>query len=272
MLQQKTSRLETTITTETGLVGKAAVAANQVDPVEAQEVTSSKQDTPILGATYHKRWYVPKSEDWGDLVDSFDKIRSGVEIGGPLLESARMALRRFKDKAILNGFYGVNRVGENGDQTVTFKPGNIIADASTGLTLAKLMTIRERLINSDFEPGEDKITVVVSGRESSALLDDIKYTSSDFGHPVLDNGKLKSFMGFDFVEMSEKRFQYANADTLRQIPVYTKKALALGIWADIEGWIEKRVDKKGNPQIYAKGTWGATRLDEEQCFIINCKV
>ena len=50
---------------------------------------------------------------------------------------------------------------------------------------------------------------------------------------------------------------------------YTDKGMGLGIWNDINARISERDDKSYATQVYAKATFGATRLQEEKIVTVD---
>ena len=78
--------------------------------------------------------------------------------------------------------------------------------------------------------------------------------------------KTRSFMGFSFV-LSE-RLPITGTD--REIPCWVPSGMHLGMWNDITTRISERDDKSYSTQVYVKGTFGATRVEEEKVVEILC--
>jgi hypothetical protein len=55
------------------------------------------------------------------------------------------------------------------------------------------------------------------------------------------------------------------------VPVFAKSGMALGVWNDIQTSVDRRPDKRNSYQVYVTGTFGATRMEEKRCVLINCK-
>ena len=121
----------------------------------------------------------------------------------------------------------------------------------------------------DFDMEEAYIGITAA--DHASLLNEIQVISGDFngGMPVLQNGMVTSFLGFQFVhcELIETALAGTNEVTL---PVWVKSGMYLGLWNDIENSVSKRNDLQGEPwQLYTKMTAGATRLEENRVFAIE---
>jgi hypothetical protein len=121
------------------------------------------------------------------------------------------------------------------------------------------------------------------------LLNEAQAISLDYNtKPVLVDGKISQFMGFNFVH-SERIPGGANFNTAinpaiatgssdgqytagsrYMVPCYAKSGMALGVWNDIQTSIDRRADKRNSYQVYVTGTFGAARMEEKKCVIINC--
>ena len=105
---------------------------------------------------------------------------------------------------------------------------------------------------------------------------------------MLVDGKISAFMGINFI-VSERIPGAAGFNTAINpniptgssdgqyttgsrwmVPVFAKSGMALGVWNDITTTIDRRPDKRNSYQVYVTGTFGATRLEERRCVIINC--
>jgi hypothetical protein len=73
-------------------------------------------------------------------------------------------------------------------------------------------------------------------------------------------------MGFNFIhtELTPK------VTTDRQCYFWSKRGVHLGIWNDITTRISERDDKSYATQVYVKGTFGATRVQEGRVGRILC--
>jgi hypothetical protein len=119
----------------------------------------------------------------------------------------------------------------------------------------------------------EELYCVVTAKQYRNLLNEIQAVSMDFtDKPVLVNGKITEFMGFKFVPCQRLTTGTDDAaGTSRQIPVYAKSGMHLGIWNDINSSVDKRPDKSNSTQVYSKMTVGATRVEEGKVVKIWCR-
>ena len=116
-------------------------------------------------------------------------------------------------------------------------------------------------VNGAMSLGRAMDDLIITAATASSL------TGLDFTtKPVLVDGRIKSFMGFNFVDSQ----RLALSGTDRTVVCWAKSGLHLGIWDDIDVQIDKRPDKSNSTQVYVKGTFGATRLEEEKVVAITC--
>ena len=86
--------------------------------------------------------------------------------------------------------------------------------------------------------------------------------------PVLQNGKIAQFLGFNFIHC-ERAVEFNGTDdqsgTSTPIMCYAKSGVYLGHWQDIQVDVSERKDLRGIPwQLYIAATFGATRLQEDK--------
>ncbi len=101
------------------------------------------------------------------------------------------------------------------------------------------------------------------------LLNEAQAISLDYNtRPVLVDGRITAFMGFNFVHCERLG---VDASSYRRVPVYAKSGVHLGMWNDINTQISERADKGYSTQVYCKGTFGATRTEEKKVVEILCQ-
>ena len=104
----------------------------------------------------------------------------------------------------------------------------------------------------------DPLSLLIGSKQESDLLQQVQVVSTEFAdRPILTNGKLTQFLGFDII-VSE-RLSPGTA-SLRQCYAWAKSGMYLGMWKDMEVQMDRRIDLSSQPwQIYAKHMYGATR-------------
>ena len=74
-------------------------------------------------------------------------------------------------------------------------------------------------------------------------------------------------MGFKFIQIERLPLQNTNE---RRCLAWAKTGMHLGIWNDITTRISERDDKSYSTQVYVKGTFGATRVEEAKVVEVDC--
>lgn len=298
LLQQQGSRLRKSVK-EYKFVGKAASMAEQFGQVNPIRNQARHSDTPLISTPQDKRWLYPNDYDWADLIDSQDKLRMLIDPQSAYAMAGAWAMGRAIDDEILAGIYGSNNTGENGtsatgtlyafnsnSQSVAATVG---AAAATGLNIAKLRAAKRILMQSEVDVDNDELYVVISAKQHDDLLNEAQAISLDYNtKPVLVDGRITSFMGFNFIQ-SERIAGGASFNTGINtgistgssdgsyttgsrfiVPFYAKSGVGLGVFNDITTSIDRRADKRNSYQVYVTGTFGSARLEERRCGVINC--
>jgi len=272
LLQQKGSKLRDAVTVNS-YVGKAAKAVEQVGAVEPVKNQSRHSDTPLISTPADARWVYPNDYDWADLIDDQDKLRMLIDPTSSYVQNGVYALGRAQDKEIIAGLFGSSNTGENGSTAVAFPSAQQIAatvgsSAATGLNIAKLREAKKKLMAANVDIDNDPLYVAITAAEHDALLNEAQVISLDYNaKPVLVDGKVTSFMGFQFIHTE---LLTTDASGYRRIPVWAKSGMHLGMWNDIKTSIDRRPDKRNAYQVYVTGTYGATRLEEKKVVEIKC--
>jgi hypothetical protein len=297
LLQQQGSRLRGAVQ-QFSFQGKAASMAEQFGSVNPVRNQGRHSDTPLISTPQDKRWVYPNDYDWADLVDNQDRLRMLTDPAGPYTQAGVMAMGRAMDDEIIAGILGTNNTGENGtsatgtlyaynsnSQSIAAATG---AASATGLNIAKLRAAKRKMLEADLDIDNDQLFAVISAKQHDDLLNEAQAVSLDYNNrPVLVDGKITSFMGFNFIH-SERIPGAANYNNLAGIsssdadgqyvansrwivPVFAKSGVALGMWNDIQASVDRRADKRNSYQVYVTGTFGGARLEEKRCVLINCK-
>lgn len=299
LLQQQGSKLRPTVQSMS-FSGKAASVAEQFGSVSPVRNQSRHSDTPLISTPQDKRWMYPNDYDWADLVDNQDKLRMLIDPTSQYAMAGAWAMGRAIDDEIIANFFGANNTGENGTASTgtlySFNSNSqsiaatVGASSATGLNIAKLRAAKRKLMEGLVDVDNDQLICVISAKQHDDLLNEAQAISLDYNSkPVLVDGRITSFMGFNFV-LSERipgaggfntaintGISSADSDgsyvagSRWMVPVFAKSGMAMGVWNDITTSIDRRPDKRNSYQVYVTGTFGATRLEERRCVLINCK-
>lgn len=274
LLQQKGSKLRGAVTSAS-YVGKQASPVDQIGKIEMQSVTGRFQPMGRVDAPTDRRWVLPSDFDLPQMIDSFDKLRLITDPESAYVQNALFAAGRKMDTIILNAFFGTAKTGETGSTSTSFTANNEV-DVATGganskLNVAKLKEVRKLMMANFVDLDAETPYIVITAADHDSLLNEVQAIHADYngGSPVLRDGKIMSFMGFNFIhcELAETVLAGTNEVTL---PVWVKSGVHLGIWNDIAGSVSKRNDLQGEPwQLYTTLTCGATRIEENKVYGIE---
>lgn len=270
LLQQRGSKLRDYCTMG-AYTGKAAKAVEQIGAVTAQERTSRHSDTPLISTPHDARWVFPRDFEWADMVDDQDKLRMLIDPTSPYAINGAYALGRKLDDIIIAAALGNAQTGENGSTATPFATATQqIAVGGTGLTVAKLRQARRILAANEVDLASDPVYIAVTAQQIDNLLGTTEVTSADFNSvKALVQGDVDTFMGFKFIQ-TELLGLDGSGD--RRCFAWAKSGLHVGMWNDINTKISERADKSYSMQVYVKGTFGATRVDEKKVVEIICDI
>lgn len=268
LLQQKGSKLRGKVT-EAGYTGKAASPVNQVGSIEMQRVTSRFAPRVRTDASVDRRWVYPVDYDLAQMIDSFDKLKSIVDLKSPETMAAVNAAGRAIDREIISAFFGTAKTGEQGATSTTFPSANQVTVSIGGtnsvINVQKLIKAKEILMTNFVDFDQDEVFVGITAKDNTGLLNEVQIISSDFNggdKPVLKDGKVTSFLGFTFVHCELLEANSTGTNKVR-LPVWAKSGMHLGLWWDPSPTISQRTDLQGDPwQVALNKSFGATRIEE----------
>jgi hypothetical protein len=266
LLQQRGSKFRSTVM-EDSYNGKAGAAVNQIGAVNAQLKTTRHSDTPLIETPHDKRWVYPSDYEWADLIDDQDKLRIIADPTSPYAINGAMALGRAMDDVIISAATGTAKTGEDGTVSTAFPSAQTAGTTAGGLTIAKLREAMQLLIAAEVDVDNEELYCAIGAQQHDDLLGQTQAVSLDFTtKPVLVDGRIKSFMGFNFIDSQ----RLALSGTDRTAVCWAKSGLHLGLWNDINARITERDDKSYSTQVYLKATFGATRVEEKKVVAITC--
>lgn len=266
LLQQRGSKLRMCVMEDT-YHGKAGAAVNQLGAVTAVAKTTRHADTPLIETPQDKRWVYPTDYEWADLIDDQDKLRIIADPTSPYAINGAMALGRAMDDLIITAATGTSKTGEDGSTSTTFPSAQTATTTAGGLTVAKLREAMQLLIAAEVDVDNEPLYCAIGAQQHDDLLGETQAVSLDFTNkPVLVDGRIKAFMGFNFIDSQRLALSGSNRTAI----CWAKSGLHLGIWNDINVQISDRADKSYSTQVYVKGTFGATRVEEKKVVAITC--
>ena len=263
--------------------GSGATATEQVGPTEMTQVTGVAQPATQTDTPLDRRWIYPSKWWIGDLVDTFEKLEIAISPDGYIATDFTYAMNRRKDRVWLANFFGsaftgnTSTTGNAPTNTITFPAGNIVAvgvgtaggSTPTGLNVPKLRAARKAFRSREVQLEYDPAYCGMSAIQEDDMLNQAQAISMDFqDKPVLEEGQITRFMGFEFVH---SELLPTTTDPYRMLPVWVKSGMRSGVWKDNNTQIYQRDDLIGRPfQVASMLMIGATRLQETKVEQINC--
>ena len=266
LLQQRGSKFRGTVM-EDSYRGKSGAAVNQIGAVTAELQTTRHADTPLIETPHDKRWVFPSTYRWADLIDDTDKLKVIADPTSPYAINGAMSIGRAMDDAIVTAFTAAALTGEDGTTSTAHGSGQTASTTAGGLTVAKLREAMQLLIAAEVDVDNEPLFCAIGAQQHDDLLGQTQAVSLDYtSKPVLVDGRIKSFMGFNFIDSQ----RLALSGTDRTAVCWAKSGMHLGVWDDLNVNITERADKNYSTQVFVKATFGATRVEEQKVVAITC--
>lgn len=275
--QQKRSRLQPYVRVE--MQNAEFDYYDRIGATVAQKKQGRHSDTPLISTVHDRRRVGMSDYNWADMVDKADKIRMLGDPANSYAMNAAMALDRAKDDEIVLAATGTAYSGKQGEVALPWANYTsaqqipVTFDGAGGgtnhnMTLTKLIEAKARLAKAEaYEPGVDQLVFAHSESQVQALLGDTKVTSADYNTvKALVSGELDTYVGFKFVRLERLN----KASNIRSALAYVQSGLLLAMGEDINIQITPRADKSYSVQVYVEGSFGATRMWEQQVVEVLC--
>lgn len=274
-LQQEGSKLLPYITHGPSVKGfEKAVMVDRIESSEAQTVSGTLQAKQYQNPNTERLWVQPISKDHSQIMDHFEALKMLSDPSSTWVQNARNALGRAWDDEIVESMWRDTKSGQDGASTSSFLAAQQIAvnyDASgnTGLTVSKLKAARKLFLANHVDLDRVQLMCAITDDQDEDLLNEVQYTSMDFGtKPVLESGKLKSFLGINFVHCQRLA---TDASGYRRVPVFTKESIEFRDAEMLYTSINKVTTLRGEPwEAYAMSTFGSARTDNKLIVELKC--
>lgn len=261
-------------------MGEKAQVVNFIGSVEFVERTTYFADTKYSDIEHTQKWIAGTEYDVAVPVDRLDTLKMIYEPTSPYVEAVRAGAARKEDEIIMSRFYTDVRTGKDGNTMSAFPAGNIVAHGATGLTVAKLRSLRKLIKKRHNDLRAIKPYIAITADEADDLLGEVAVGSSDYNavKPLVD-GEVNSFMGFIFVPFEDngdvdlvngKGIPFDKVNLVRKCPVWVPTGMHYGTWSGLEIKIAELPQKNHTKHIFGTFTAGATRLEEGRVF--QCEV
>jgi hypothetical protein len=271
--------------------GSGAVATEQVGATYFTPVTGRGQPVQITDTPAGRRWIYPNKAVCNDFVDTFEELEMAIAPRGWIAGAQVAASNRYKDDVWLANFFGAaqtlntSTTGNAPSTAVTFPTTQIVnsyvgtsgTTTATGMNVPKLRAARKLFLAAEVDLKSDPAAVGMNAVQLDNMLNQAQAISLDFqDKPVLVEGQITRFMGFEFVH--SERIPKLGADsagsaggtTYTQNPCWVRSGMRSGTWIAMKTEMFQRDDLTARP--YQVSSWlmiGATRLQEVKCVQIN---
>lgn len=275
-LQQTGSKLRGRV--NTGMhVGKMASPVQEMGAISLRAPAGRFAPKVRTDAEFTRRWVFPVDGEIDQLIDTFDELKTIVDPKSKYSVNAANAVGRAWDDEIILAATRAASIGQDAAALTseTFNTTNFrIADtfgssAASGLTVAKIIEAKRILRHYHVDLESDPVTLICGSQQESDLLRQVQVVSTEFNdRPVLTDGKVTRFLGFDIV-YSERLPTYTT--NTRGVLAFAKSGLYLGMWKDMANSVSKRTDLSSEPwDLYTCVSYGAVRLEPGKVLQIAC--
>jgi len=271
--QQKQSRLEGSVTVESGIIGTSKriddIGSNEAEDVIVRGTPLGSKELP------HQGRYVDLTDsEWWSHVYQMDAQKMLADPKSPYLGQGVAAQNRKKDLRIIAALGGSARQikADGTSENIVLPAAQKIAHSNLGLTRAKIVQGLEilGLANAiDDDEMTDMLTLVITQRQISDVLNDDKLTSADYNAVrLLMDAKVDVFLGAKW----KKTNLLTKTAGIRYCYMFVKSGCVLGIGKEIASNITVRGDLHGQPwQPYNWMSTGAVRREDVKVVEIACK-
>lgn len=288
LVQQKGSFLRALVRNE---MQKGVTAFyDQIGAVTAQAKGSRHSDTPQIDTPHERRAVTLTDYNWADLIDTSDKIRMLTDPTSKYVEAAVWALGRSMDDVIIAAARGTSATGVAGGTNVALpnsqKLVSVKSAAGANLNLDALRKAKYLFDKADVDPSLKRYFAITAS-QLQALLAETEVASSDYNAvKALVDGKLTTFMGFEFVminrlvkQSSALAFDTATgavgtgsgaALNYRSCLAWAQDGVLLATGESVTTKVSERDDKNYSTQCYAEMSIGATRMEEVKVVEVLC--
>ncbi len=276
LLQQLQSVLRPHVNEQGGLVGKMASPVTQYSSITMKAPRGRFSPIEHVNPYSLRPWMFPQPGEIAELIDSFDKLQTIVDPTSGYVKAAAAATGRYWDDGIITAATGTRQIGTDiGNltpdtfSTASFQVASTFGSSSaSGLTVAKLIEARRILRHYHNDLDMDPPCIVIGSQQEADLLNQTQVVSTEFNDkPVLVDGRLKRFLGYD-IAVSER---LSVAASVRTAIVFVKSGITLGLWKDMENYIDIRADLSGRPwQLTTQTMFGPVRTQNGKVVSILC--
>jgi len=244
---------------------------NIYDATEFKRVTGRYPQTLNDDHTTSKVWMVAEKWDNAPLIDEWDDkdLDSIVLPTSDVVLAQAAAYARLSDSYLRDAIQGTRVIGENGTTTQAFPTANIIANGSTGLTLAKVAETARKMDELRV-PKSERYFAISAAQVKDLVTNVAESKSRDFvTESILSTGTLhnRTWLGFNWIQYEDLIYD-PSAGTHRQCLAWHKPHIVLGD-GERRTDIRVRYDLSDALEIRTRTRLGACRK-QNSSVIIKC--
>lgn len=259
-------------------VGKQASPVNYLGPIQLKAPAGRFAPKNRTDADFVRRWVFPQDGEIDQLIDSFDELKTIVDPKSQYVTGAANAVGRAWDDCLIAAAFGTAQTGTDagglsGETWASFSSAYVVASnfgssSASGLSVAKLIETKRIMRHNHVDLEAESPFLVIGSKQESDLLNQVQVVSTEFNDkPVLVDGKVSRFLGFDIV-VSERLTVVSN---VRQVIAGVASGMYLGMWKDQTNRVSVRNDLSGEPyDLYTSTSYGATRLEQGRIVQVLC--
>lgn len=277
LAQQKLAKTRECVTVDT-VQGKEK-KYNQMAPSEMDPVSVRAGDTRISDTDLPARWLRPYPLDKAFLFDEWDETFLGSVVlpQSDSVQNHAMAYNRAVDRTVIKAALNIAYTGEIGVDATPLPPGQTIAVnfvetgavANSGLTIGKLRQAKFLLDAADVDD-EDPRYFAFTAKSLQDLLRTTEATSADYNTiRALVDGKINTFMGFEFKRISNKIMPLDVPTDVRTCVAWARSGIKITD-SGRKVHIDVRPDKSHALQIRTVAALGGTRMEEVKVVAVLC--
>lgn len=256
--------------------GEKVQVVNFIGPMDFQKRETLYADTKVSELEHTSRWISGEEYDAAVFIDRLDTLKMIYDPSSPYVERMREAAALQQDQMIVDKMFATARAGKDGTTLVPFPSRDIVVHNNTGLTVAKLRSLRKLMKKRHVDLRGVSPVIAVTAEQADNLLAETVVNSIDYNavKPLVD-GEVNRFMGFTFVPFEDYRgsglvTHTEGATKVRDCPAWVPDGMHWGTWQELIIRISDRPDKNHIKQIHGTFTAGATRIEEGKVFQVQC--
>ncbi len=273
LLQQMVSKFRPLVTVQS-FSNAEEWYMNQIGAVTISEVADLSDNTILTNTSTARRQITKKNFPYHELVLDDQVNNMSFDPKSSLVQNALRGFARRADALILAAATGAAKTGKNGETTTNLPAGNILAHGSEGVTYDKMLAGVEFFLSKDYV-GTD-LTYAIGPAQARELLGIDKFINGDFKR--LQEGGIVSPMMSGYIGTLNLGINVnivvstllAEAGDVRDTIMFSKEAIGLGVGKEPTFKHVVRGDKNSQDQLSIISIMGASRLDEDQVFVIKC--